>query len=117
MTLAEKLKILSDKLAESAYELTFEFPKVEQYALADQIRRSLLSVPSNIYEGLAHDTDKSRKRYLNIAYGSLSEFRYQIYFAFKRNYLSESAYKEIKEKADEISKLLYSFIKKLSATS
>lgn len=113
-TLAEKLKILADDLAQTAYDLTFDFPKIEQYALSDQIRRSLLSVPSNIYEGLAHITDKSKRRYLNIAYGSLAEFRYQIYFAFKRKYIDNKTYSNIKNKADELSKLMYTFIKKLT---
>ena len=114
-TLQKKIKRKANELAEEIYPLTFIFPKIEQFALADQIRRSALSVPSNLYEGLARETDVERKRFINIAYSSLAEFKYQIFFAYKRKYLNKESYKSVKAKSEELSKLLHAFAKRLKA--
>jgi len=111
--LQDKLERLSDELAECIYPLTFKFPTEEKFALSDQIRRSSISVPANIIEGLARETDKEKRRFMFIAISSLAELKYLVYFASKRGYIYNSYYNKFKDKADILSKLLGSFIKVL----
>lgn len=114
-SLKEKLITLSDKLAQEVYPLTYKFPKQEMYALGDQLRRSIVSVPANIIEGSARAGNKELKQFLNIAYGSLKEAKYLLYFAYKQNLIEEKDYLSVKPKTEELSKLLYVFMKKLSS--
>jgi four helix bundle protein len=82
--LQDKLKRLSDELAEFIYPLTFNFPSEEKFALADQIRRAALSVPTNAMEGLSRETDKDEKCFMILSISSLEELKYEVYFAMKR---------------------------------
>lgn len=113
MYLKEKLAKLGDEVAQEVYPLTYEFPKEERFALADQLRRAIISVPTNIIEGCNRLSDKEKKQFLNIAYASLKEAQYLLYFAYKQDFVSEKEYLQIKRKADKLGKLLFSFIKKL----
>lgn len=61
------------KLAKAVYKLTEKFPRQETYVLADQIRRTVVSVPSNIAEGQAGKTPGDFRRFLHISHGSLAE--------------------------------------------
>ena len=115
VSLKEKLIQLSDELAQEVYPLTYKFPKQEMYALGDQLRRAIVSIPANIIEGSARAGNKELKQFLNIAYGSLKEAKYLLYFAYKQKLIEERDYLSVKTKAEELSKLLYVFIKKLSS--
>jgi len=66
------------QLAEQVYELTKKFPKEELYGITSQIRRSAISVPSNIAEGSGRRSNKDFIRFLNIASGSLAELETQL---------------------------------------
>ncbi len=112
--LVEKIIQLSDELAREVYPLTIRFPKIETYALADQLRRAIVSVPTNIIEGYRRgSSSKERRRFFEIAYGSLAEAKYLIYFAHKQNYIENAKYKEVAEKSEETSKLLWSLMEKI----
>ena len=63
----------SKELVKQVYELLKKFPKEEQYALCDQLRRSVISVPSNIAEGMGRYSTKEQVHFLEIAFGSLME--------------------------------------------
>ena len=65
-------------LAEEVYKITIQFPKSEQYGLISQIQRSAVSIPSNIAEGSRRFSEKERKPFLRIAFGSASELETQI---------------------------------------
>lgn len=69
------------------YELTKSFPKEEIYGLTNQIRRSAVSVPSNIAEGSARQTDKEFLQFLYIAIGSLAELETQLIIANNLHYI------------------------------
>jgi four helix bundle protein len=69
------------------YEATKNFPKDERYALADQIKRAVVSIPSNIAEGASRNTTKEFIQFLYIALGSASELETQIIIAEKLDYL------------------------------
>jgi len=107
------LKIKADKLAQEGYDLTFKFPREELYCLTSQIRRALISVPSNIIEGYSRNRSKVFLNHLEIAYGSYAEAKYQMYFACKRKYISKKEYLDFYNNAEEISKMLWSSINTL----
>jgi four helix bundle protein len=104
------LKKKADIFAHKGYDLTYKFPKEELYCLTSQVRRALISVPSNIIEGYSRNKSKVFLNHLEIAYGSCAEAKYQIYFAFKRGYIGEDEYKAFFDIAEEVSKMLWSSI-------
>lgn len=78
---------LADQLALVVYNATRAFPKEEQFGLAAQMRWAAVSVPSNIVEACARDSQSDYLRFLGMAYGSASELLYQVSLAFRLKYL------------------------------
>jgi four helix bundle protein len=80
---------LADEVVMLVYRTTAGFPKEELFGLTSQIRRAAVSVPSNIVEGCARDSEADYLRVLNIAFGSLRELHYQLHLSkhlgFSRN--------------------------------
>ena len=72
----------SRELVKKVYLLTKKFPKEEIYGLTNQIRRSVVSVPSNIAEGIGRLSNKETIHFLYIAKGSLQEVETQLYLSF-----------------------------------
>jgi four helix bundle protein len=81
---------LADDLAVRIYIMTRKFPKEEIYGLTSQMRRAAVSVPSNIVEGCALDSQIEYHRFLEIAFGSLRELNYQYRLATRLNYTNEN---------------------------
>lgn len=102
---------LSDDLTVAIYETTKSFPKEEMYALTSQIRRASYSVPSNIAEGAARDTQKDYLHFLYIARGSLTETRYFIHLSGRLGYLSQAQVEPLREQADECLRVLAGLIR------
>ena len=100
----------SRELVKLVYVLTKSFPKEEMYALTNQIRRSVVSVPSNIAEGIGRQSNKETIHFLYIAKGSLFEVETQLYLSFDLEYISETELKAILEKVVSNKKLLNGFI-------
>jgi four helix bundle protein len=92
------------------YEKTKSFPKDELFALTSQIRRSAISIPSNIAEGAARDSNKEFLRFLYISQGSISELDTQLIIANNLNFLSKTDYIQISEKLVAIRKMLAGLI-------
>jgi len=81
---------LADELALKIYQATKDFPREEMYGLTSQMRRAAVSVPSNIVEGCARESQGEYLRFLGIAFASLRELHYQFSLAKRLGYLKES---------------------------
>ena len=101
------------KLCIDIYKLTGTFPKEELYCLTSQIRRSSISIPSNIAEGYGRGAIKEYIRFLYIAYGSYCELETQLLLCYDLGYTTEEQKREILEKAKEIERMLKALIKSL----
>jgi len=77
----------SRQLVVSVYQLLDKFPKFEKYALCDQLRRAIVSVPSNLAEGSGRLSAKEQLRFIEISYGSLMEAYCQLILANDLNYI------------------------------
>ncbi len=100
-------------LVKEVYILTQGFPKAEQFGLTSQIRRSAVSIPSNIAEGCGRDTDKQLKYFLEIASGSSCELETQLLLAFDLEYLTEKELNTVEIKINEVQKMIVGFKKSL----
>lgn len=103
------------KLAKAVYKLTEKFPRQETYALADQIRRAVVSVPSNIAEGQARKAPGDFRRFLHIALGSLAEVDTQLVLAQEFGYLTREDISDMDEQIQGLRKKLYALINSLPA--
>lgn len=95
------------------YACTKNFPKEELYTLTSQIRRSSISIPSNIAEGHSRRSTLDYIQFLKIARGSCAELETQLIISKNLNYLSLEDFQKLSETASEISKMLNAIIIKL----
>ena len=104
----EKLNVWKEarKLVVAVYQLLDNFPKFENYALCDQIRRSIISVPSNVAEGTGRMSPKEKLHFIEISYGSLMEAYNQLIIASDLKYITEESLKELKPSIDTVARLL-----------
>ena len=94
------------KLVVSVYRLLDAFPKFEKYALCDQIRRAIVSVPSNLAEGSGRMSLKEQIHFIEISYGSLMEAYNQLIIAVDLNYIDEQNLNDLKPSIDTVARLL-----------
>jgi len=104
---------LADEVALLIYKITAGFPKEELYGLTSQIRRAAVSVPSNIVEGCARDSQADYVRFLTIAFGSLRELHYQLSLSKRLGYLGCQESTLIETKIVEAEKVLNGLIRAL----
>lgn len=90
----------------SVYRLLKKFPKFETFALGDQLRRSVISVPSNIAEGSGRFSFKEKIHFIEIAYGSLTEALCQLDIAHDLEYITDEEFDVEKERINIIGKQL-----------
>lgn len=101
-------------LVEEVYCITKNFPDEERFGLTSQIRRSAVSIPSNIAEGNGRRTSNDFLRFLSIARGSLSELQTQCIIANKLRYLSKDEFANLSSKIEELFKMIHSFQEKIT---
>ncbi len=94
------------KLVVEVYLLLDNFPNFEKYALCDQIRRAIISIPSNIAEGSGRKSLKEQIHFLEIAYGSLMEVYNQLLIAVELAYINEENLRTIKPTIDAVAKMI-----------
>ncbi|MEA3279580.1 MAG: four helix bundle protein [Thermodesulfobacteriota bacterium] len=103
----------SYKLCLEIYRITAKFPKEERYGLTSQIRRSVVSIPSNIAEGYGRKTTPEYIRFLYIAYGSNCELETQILLSGDLDYIKTGKLKILREGIGEVERMLKALIKSL----
>lgn len=103
----------ADELAVLVYQSTRSFPRDEQFGLTSQMRRAAVSVPSNIVEGCARQTEGDYLRFLDMAFGSLRELSYQASLAHRLGYMDESQYAVLDRQCTSTSKLLAALLRSL----
>lgn len=104
----------SHALVLQVYRFTKAFPPEERYGLTSQLRRSTLSVPTNIAEGSKRLTNAEYSRFLNIAEGSLAETEYLLMVSRDLGYLPTTTTMPLLNEADEIAKMLHALRAKVS---
>ena len=100
-------------LSVEVYKLVKLLPKTETYALSDQMRRAVVSIPSNIAEGQGRNSAKDFLRFLNIARGSQRELETQLYICTRLEYFTEEEVSTALNLCEEVGKMLTSLIKKI----
>ena len=107
---------LADKIALYTYRITKAFPKEEVYGLTQQMRRAAVSVPSNIVEGCARESQQEYLRFLEIAFASLRELKYQGSLANRLGYCEKNDYEAYLTIINEAEKVLNALVRSMRKT-
>ena len=100
-------------LAKLVYRYTTSFPKEELYGITSQVRRAVVSIPSNIAEGQARNSTKEFLQFLAIARGSKAELETQLLLCVQVNYLAPTDISEVMQQLQEVGKMLHALTKTL----
>ncbi len=117
----EKLEVWNDarNLVKMIYLHTNNFPERERFGLSSQMQRAVVSIVSNIAEGVSRNSVKEKIRFVELAYGSLMELYCQLYVSVDLDYLTPNTFTLIKAEIDKIANkanaLKRSFIKQLNS--
>jgi len=104
------------ELCVETYGLTKKFPDEEKYNLTSQIRRSAVSIPSNIAEGRYRGSKKDFLQFLRIAYSSGAELETQIEISKKIGFLDEKEYDKVDDLLLQVMKMLNVIIRKMQSS-
>lgn len=105
------------ELSVAIYRVTEEFPKSEIYGLTSQIRRCVVSIPSNIAEGQRRGSRKEYIQFLRISFGSGAELETQLLISFKIGYLNNDQFNNLNDQLEQIMKMLNKLISVLTKTN
>ena len=97
------------------YKISKLLPKEEVYGISDQLRRSAVSIPSNIAEGQSRNSAKEFIQFLSIARGSLAELETQLLICIKVNMLSEDNIADAQNITTEVGKMIKGLMNKLNS--
>ena len=103
------------RIAKKVYLISSEFPSEEKFGLTSQIRRSAISIASNIAEGAGRNTNGEFRNFLGIANGSSNELCTQLILAYKLDLITEDKIQSIIDDLMEIQKMNYTLIQKFSS--
>ena len=103
------------KLTEDIYRTTESFPSRETYALANQLQRAAVSIPSNIAEGNARNSTKDYLRFISISQGSLAEAETQLELAHRLGYIPQAELLCLLEQTNEVGRMLHGLRSALAA--
>lgn len=109
--------IRAKELVKHIYELIKKFPREEQYALCDQLRRAVISIPSNLAEGSGRQSEKDQAHFYTIAYGSLMEVLSQLDVACDLGYITQDELNKVEVLINEEAKMLCGLIAMRQETS
>jgi four helix bundle protein len=103
----------SMNLVTEIYKATSAFPREEIYGITSQIRRSSVSIPSNIAEGYGRSSTGDYKRFLHISLGSLYELQTQIEISNRLSYIDVDSYTKLGSASNELERMMNSLISKI----
>ena len=95
------------------YKITKIFPASELYGLTSQMRRSAISIPSNIAEGFRRGSQKEKLHFLRIAFGSSAELDTQLAISTELEYLENKTYLELSRELNEIMRMINSALQNM----
>lgn len=104
--------VYAKDIVKQIYALVKKFPKEEQYALCDQLRRAVISIPSNIAEGSGRTTPKDQAHFYTIAYGSLMEVLAQLDVACELEYITDTDFETLELLINKEAKILSGLVAK-----
>ena len=104
--------VYAKELVKQVYALIKKFPKEEQYALCDQLRRAVISITSNIAEGSGRTTPKDQAHFYTMAFGSLMEVLAQLDIACELEYLTKTEFDQIELLINKEAKILSGLVSK-----
>jgi four helix bundle protein len=107
---------LSVDMVEEIYKITKNFPENEEFGITSQIRRSAISIPSNIAEGAGKNTNGDFCRYLAIASGSCNELETQLIISARLKYLKDKQHDALIFRINRVQNMLYRLQKSLRNT-
>ncbi len=102
-------------LVKKIYEMVAQFPDDEKFGLVSQLKRASVSVPTNIAEGAARNTEKEFLRFLYIARGSLSEVDTLLQLSEELDFMRKDQFDLLIQQVNRINAMLNGLIKKLSS--
>jgi len=104
----EKLEVCQKAIehADFIYGATRQFPRDEQYGLTSQMRRSAVSIPSNIAEGSGRSSHADFSRFVSVAYGSLMECVSQSHVAVRQSLFLPEAFDDGYQRAEQLARML-----------
>lgn len=101
-----RVYINSKELVKHVYGLLKKFPEEEKYALCNQIRRAVTSIPINIAEGFGRFSSKEKTRFIENSFGSLTETSCELEISYELGYITKEEYEEVEKQIIIISKQL-----------
>lgn len=112
----KKLKIWerSQEIAHKIYDITADLPPEERYGVTSQIRRSVISISSNIAEGAGKSTNKDFSRFLDTSMGSLYEVQSLLMFSKFRFNLKADEVENVESELEELAKMIFTFKNRLT---
>jgi four helix bundle protein len=104
----EKLRVyeVAQALVKDIYQLQKKFPDEEKYGLGDQVRRAAVSIVANIAEGSGRTSPKEKSRFIEIAFGSMTEVFCELQLACDLGYIPKEQFEELRPRFTETAKLL-----------
>ncbi|MBN1985214.1 MAG: four helix bundle protein [Prolixibacteraceae bacterium] len=96
-------------LVKEIYMLTHKFPKEELFGITSQMRRSAVSIPTNIAEGCGRNSNVDLNRFLDIANGSAFELETLTLLSFDLEFLNQENFKNLDKKINEVQKMIFGF--------
>jgi len=104
-------------LVTAIYKTTSTYPQTEIYGITSQIRRSAVSIPSNIAEGAARNSKKEFNHFLAISLGSLSELETQLIISKNLEFITQEQFEELEKSLIDIRKMLIGLKKSLDRSN
>ncbi|NLF65182.1 MAG: four helix bundle protein [Chloroflexi bacterium] len=101
------------QLTLAVYRMTESFPKHELYGLTSQLRRSAMSIPTNMAEGCGRESIVELARFLQIAMGSAKELEYQLLLAHDLGYVQPDVYCSLNDETRQVQRMLHAYLGQL----